>query len=1292
MASLFRTLREMGHGLFSSPSRAYPFWLFLGLAALIAYYDFREVPNREAQILRTDFGFLASESDQLKSVLETYVAMLTTEVQNEKHAHNDKDPHWTIGPHFFEELNYKAQAETDLFVDCTASPPVKDPPSTEPRTEEIVLFIKTDNPLAIARVEFHDSDPSHNRCLNIPLADAADRIIGKHMDQFDSVAVALSSGEVLHQRAHNGFRLANIGNLLEAAYRPKDTSSPLLATTGVKPQTPLELSQPQDRADWRQVSYTTLIEADFETDPYRLLVQPIPLPIGLRGSTSTIQPTLLLIGVVSQSRLTSRARRPSLTEVAPLVVLLLLILLALWPVLKVWKMAPADGFKITELLFLACSLLGAVAIVSLVTSYVLTRLDTSSIDEQLSTLTQEIDKHFADELAEALGALDFASNSPLLGDDLSCADRIRRLNKPPYRSRPDILAPSKASPGALPSGDPCELAPASHTEDVSTGLRSKYPWVDQLTWANGQSEQVVKWSAHKYTTNPISIKSFVGPSLFSRLQARDLWTLADHQDRKFLLAPIHSPLTGKYLPVILKPYDVIKEPPDVRAGVKFAAISSYLISVTDATLPPDFGFAIIDEDGVVQFHSDAARNLGETLVNRIQPPAPLRRAIHERDAVAFDAQYLDGPVRMHAAPLRKIRGCPWTLVTWYDLQERERFLATVFGLSMCLIIVYCVYVIVVCVVLYAATTVLQMGQSDEWHRLYLPTVDNLPNLLMVVLCYTVLGCVYIAIIRSHDVVLLTVSILVVPFVVAIVTWIIVGVTIRPVPQWIEHSKIAPFTFVLAISCGAVLLGALPALSFAELCWEQISPPRTIQDSGGVTLRERYVRDAQIRLHRSLHDRRHSIKGELLTVTGADGGLVTERLGSNLDRYDLAFFNVDKSGAGGGLTGPADGRNQRPVRYSASGGWTWQVEDGRDKDTSDWLVMRRSPGFEDPEETQDERLVTSPLPRFPFRWPRALAALGVGALVICLAVWRTLFHRFQWGHEMPADVGTVRELVPGCNRLVLAHPWQDAGGLLASGIDAGVCSVVEALATDGWQAGGGAFVIITGLEEGLRSREAASRTLRMLEGLLSLPDKTVILTCAVNPILWLTEGTPGETHMSGGAYPVGELARWLSALSGFVMGSLCDLSDQRLTARRCHLLWRCCSAREKLVLWHLVKYGLPNPKNNSALDSLIQRGLVSRRDTRFYVVSKELTDFVRSDLPRREVETLFPPDADSAWRGLRWVLIYTFILIFVVIVFSYVELWGSPVVRVLTLGGAALPILKTAFDILPKLGRKSVISA
>ena len=47
--------------------------------------------------------------------------MLTTEVQNEKHAHNDKDPHWTIGPHFFEELNYK-QARTEPIHKYTFTP------------------------------------------------------------------------------------------------------------------------------------------------------------------------------------------------------------------------------------------------------------------------------------------------------------------------------------------------------------------------------------------------------------------------------------------------------------------------------------------------------------------------------------------------------------------------------------------------------------------------------------------------------------------------------------------------------------------------------------------------------------------------------------------------------------------------------------------------------------------------------------------------------------------------------------------------------------------------------------------------------------------------------------------------------------------------------------------------------------------------------------------------------------------------------------------------------------------
>jgi hypothetical protein len=792
----------------------------------------------------------------------------------------------------------------------------------------------------------------------------------------------------------------------------------------------------------------------------------------------------------------------------------------------------------------------------------------------------------------------------------------------------------------------------------------------------------------------------VGAALFSSLEAGDLWTLADSK-KEFLLVPIHSPLTGKYLPVILEPY--------VRGVVKFAAISSYLISVTDATLPPGFGFAIIDQDGVVQFHSDAARNLGETLVNRIQPSSHLRSAIDERDAVAFDAQYLDGPVRMHAAPFRRIRGCPWTLVTWYDLQERERFLATVFGLSMCSILVYLLYLTVLCVALYAATRALRVrqGKRDESYPRYLPTRDNLPNLLVLVLCYSVLGIVFIFIIRSHSGMLVKFAILFVPVVVAIATWIIMGVTAARVPRWIDRSRAAPFAFVLAISCAALLLGAFPALGFTELCWEHISLPHTdpdaerdargaqirslphtVRDADGVTLRERYVRDAQIRLRRSLHGRRRSITEEVQTVRSGDCDLKSLRLHEKLDRYDLAF----NGGADGGLTESVDVRNRHPVKYSAAGGWNWQVKDASGDDTSDWLVMRRTHGFEDPKESQDERLVTSQLPRFPFRWPRALGALAVGALVICLTVWRTLFHRFQWGHKMPAEVSAVTALVPGCNKLVLAHPWQDAGGLLASGVDAEVCSVVEALATDGWQAGGNAFVIITGLEGGLRSRDEADRTRKMLEGLLNLPHKTVILISAANPVLWLTEGAAGETDISRGVYPVGELVRWLSALSGFVVESLCELLDQPLTVQRCHLLWGRCSAREKLVLWHLVKYGLPNPKNNSALDSLIQRGLVGRRDTRFYVVNKDLADFVRSDLPRREVEALFPPDADNAWRGLRWVLIYTFILIFVVIVFSYVEWWGSPVVRVLTVGGAALPIFKTAFDILPGLGKKSGISA
>jgi hypothetical protein len=279
--------------------------------------------------------------------------------------------------------------------------------------------------------------------------------------------------------------------------------------------------------------------------------------------------------------------------------------------------------------------------------------------------------------------------------------------------------------------------------------------------------------------------------------------------------------------------------------------------------------------------------------------------------------------------------------------------------------------------------------------------------------------------------------------------------------------------------------------------------------------------------------------------------------------------------------------------------------------------------------------------------------------------------------------------------VLTPPWQDGGAFFASP-DAKVFPITEALAIDDWHGMASSFVIITGLEEGLRSRELATRTLAMLEALLAISNKTIILMSAVDPFSCLMDHDGGQTGLSD-VSSTREWLRWLSVLNAFARESLYTSALHRLTMRDCHLLWRCCSAREKLVLWQLVKFRLPNPKNNSALDSLIQRGLVSCGDTRFCIISDDFANFVRSDGPRREVQALFPPDSDSAWRGVRWVFIYMAIMAVAVVSFTLVDSWEwQPVMQILAVGGAvggaAFPVLKTAFEILPGAGKKRTSSA
>jgi hypothetical protein len=54
--------------------------------------------------------------------------------------------------------------------------------------------------------------------------------------------------------------------------------------------------------------------------------------------------------------------------------------------------------------------------------------------------------------------------------------------------------------------------------------------------------------------------------------------------------------------------------------------------------------------------------------------------------------------------------------------------------------------------------------------------------------------------------------------------------------------------------------------------------------------------------------------------------------------------------------------------------------------------------------------------------------------------------------------------------------------------------------------------------------------------------------------------------------------------------------------------------------------------------------------------------------------------------------YLFVLIILVALFSFADWWGNSILRLVTVGGASWPLVRTAFDTFSGLGNKSRKSA
>jgi hypothetical protein len=84
-------------------------------------------------------------------------------------------------------------------------------------------------------------------------------------------------------------------------------------------------------------------------------------------------------------------------------------------------------------------------------------------------------------------------------------------------------------------------------------------------------------------------------------------------------------------------------------------------------MPPDFGFAIVDESGKVLFHSNSSRNQSENFFTESGNQERLRAAALSESDSLLNLYYQGIPHAAYVTPFSEIASCPWRLIVFRDL-------------------------------------------------------------------------------------------------------------------------------------------------------------------------------------------------------------------------------------------------------------------------------------------------------------------------------------------------------------------------------------------------------------------------------------------------------------------------------------------------------------------------------------------------------------------------------------------------------------------------------------------------
>jgi hypothetical protein len=558
------------------------------------------------------------------------------------------------------------------FIESRTNPPVR---------EEKSLLAGPDRRAAATAEKCRKKELSVKATIDLkPVLDPQMR--QSSADVFDSVFLLDGLGNVIYQQARGG----DSGNSGVTIVRLREMTERLLLT--------------KDRA----VRVDELLATSRQTsvrvgdDDYELFSAPLRSSI----ATANADDTWVVCGIVRQTEFRSRSLAISVTLVSAIAAAILLLLLS-WPYLKVTLVSASHRISKVDVVLLGICGILASGILSLTVLDWLTYTRLEEVaDQQLEQLASDIAGRFKSERHSV---------------NLQIAQAKKWAEAQLLAKKVDDI----------------------RNKNLLTQMTLSYPYIQSFALVDKNGWQRVKWFVDGRATPMVQVqkRTYFSAARYQTSEYREFG------DGKMAIQSVKSMTTG--LPEVdfgqrtaVDPDDQTR-PPDGSHLLKSRDHDQFhdefpviTMTVPDAlaigrpVLPQYFGFAVIDEDGNVLFHSTSYRNTVENFFAEADRDRRLRSAVASRRNETMNIRYWGEDYRASVRPMDDL---PWTVVTFRE----KRGLRTINTEALLATLLFLLVLVGPCLLAFIGLVLLVRPRYDA--RWLWPDARRVPDYVSLAACY-----------------------------------------------------------------------------------------------------------------------------------------------------------------------------------------------------------------------------------------------------------------------------------------------------------------------------------------------------------------------------------------------------------------------------------------------------------------------------------------------------------------------------------------------------------------------------